>query len=144
MECTFWTLTKRMEKKVDGNYTRMLRAILNKSRDNSPQNSRYTMNQARGTQLEKKGQTHKRHTLVDPFVQKSIGKTTRSNLYKSSQLNTSREQWTIETGGERVREIRASSVGRWWWWWWLTGISWCDCYMMKYFVLNKLTCFIKL
>ena len=28
--CTMWTLTKRMEKKLDGNYTRMLRAILNK------------------------------------------------------------------------------------------------------------------
>ena len=30
-ECTTWTLTKRMEKKLDGNYTRMLWAILNKS-----------------------------------------------------------------------------------------------------------------
>ena len=29
--CITWTLTKRMEKKLDGNYTRMLRAILNKS-----------------------------------------------------------------------------------------------------------------
>ena len=29
--CTTWTLTKRREKKLDGNYTRMLRAILNKS-----------------------------------------------------------------------------------------------------------------
>ena len=29
--CTIWTLTKRLEKKLDGNYTRMLRAILNKS-----------------------------------------------------------------------------------------------------------------
>ena len=29
--CTSWTLTKRLEKKLDGNYTRMLRAILNKS-----------------------------------------------------------------------------------------------------------------
>ena len=29
--CTIWTLTKRLEKKVDGNYTRMLRTILNKS-----------------------------------------------------------------------------------------------------------------
>ena len=27
----YWTLTKRMEKKLDGNYTRMLRAVLNKS-----------------------------------------------------------------------------------------------------------------
>ena len=30
-ECTTWTLAKRLEKKLDGNYTRMLRAILNKS-----------------------------------------------------------------------------------------------------------------
>ena len=29
--CTTWTLTKRLEKKLDGNYTRMLPAILNKS-----------------------------------------------------------------------------------------------------------------
>ena len=29
--CTTWTLTKRLEKKLDGNYTRMLRAILSKS-----------------------------------------------------------------------------------------------------------------
>ena len=29
--CTTWTLTKRLEKKLDGNCTRMLRAILNKS-----------------------------------------------------------------------------------------------------------------
>ena len=29
--CTTWMLTKRMEKKLDGNYTRMLREILNKS-----------------------------------------------------------------------------------------------------------------
>ena len=28
---TTWTLTKRLKKKLDGNYTRMLRAILNKS-----------------------------------------------------------------------------------------------------------------
>ena len=30
--CTTWTLTKRMEKKLDGNYTRMVRAMLKKSR----------------------------------------------------------------------------------------------------------------
>ena len=29
--CTTWTQTKRLEKKLDGNYTRILRAILNKS-----------------------------------------------------------------------------------------------------------------
>ena len=34
--CTTWTLTKRLEKKLDGNYTRMLRAILNESRRQHP------------------------------------------------------------------------------------------------------------
>ena len=29
--CTTWTLTKRLERKLDGNYTRILRPILNKS-----------------------------------------------------------------------------------------------------------------
>ena len=34
--CTTWTLTKRLEKKLDCNYTRMLRAILNKSWQQHP------------------------------------------------------------------------------------------------------------
>ncbi len=31
VDTAIWTLTKRLKKKLDGNYTRMLRAILNKS-----------------------------------------------------------------------------------------------------------------
>ena len=34
--CTTWTLTKRLEKKLDGNYTRMLQAILNRSWQQHP------------------------------------------------------------------------------------------------------------
>ena len=34
--CTTWTLTKWLEKKLDGNYTKMLRAILNKSWQHHP------------------------------------------------------------------------------------------------------------
>ena len=34
--CTTWTLTKRLEKKVDGNYTRMLREKLNRSWQKHP------------------------------------------------------------------------------------------------------------
>ena len=34
--CTTWTLTKRLEKKLDTNYTRMLRAILNRSWQQHP------------------------------------------------------------------------------------------------------------
>ena len=34
--CTTWTLTKPLEKKLDGNYIRILRAILNKSWSQHP------------------------------------------------------------------------------------------------------------
>ena len=34
--CTTWMLTKRLEKKLDGNYTRKLRAILNESWQQHP------------------------------------------------------------------------------------------------------------
>ena len=40
--CTTWTLTKRLERKLDGNYTRMLRAVLNKSWRQHPQDTNYT------------------------------------------------------------------------------------------------------
>ena len=40
--CTTWTLTKQLKKKLDGNYTRMLRAILNKSWWQHPQDTNYT------------------------------------------------------------------------------------------------------
>ena len=41
--CTTWTLTKRLEKKLDGNYTSMLRAILNKSWLQNPRGANYTV-----------------------------------------------------------------------------------------------------
>ena len=41
--CITWTLTKRLEKKLDGNYTRMLRAILNKSWQQHPTRNNYTV-----------------------------------------------------------------------------------------------------
>ena len=40
--CTTWTLTKRLEKKLDGNYTRMLRVVLNKSWRQHPRDTNYT------------------------------------------------------------------------------------------------------
>ena len=41
--CTSWTLTKRLEKKLDGNYTRMFRAILNKSCRHHPTKHQLTV-----------------------------------------------------------------------------------------------------
>ena len=70
--CTTWTLTKRLEKKLDGNYTRMLRAILNKSWRQHPnkaptirppashhENYPSLTNQTCRTLLEKQGRAHK-------------------------------------------------------------------------------------
>ena len=69
--CTTWTLTKRMEKKLEGNYTRMLRAVLNKSWRQQP-----TKNQ------------------LEPIYNSSV-------LIQGVALKTSPEQWVIDTGGER-------------------------------------------
>ena len=41
--CTTWTLTKRLEKKLDGNYTRMLREILKSPGSNTLQDTNYTV-----------------------------------------------------------------------------------------------------
>ena len=41
--CITLTLTKRLERKLGSNYTRMLRAILNKFWRNTPQNTNYTV-----------------------------------------------------------------------------------------------------
>ena len=48
--CTTWTLTKRLERRLDGNYTRMLRAVLNKSWRQHP------------TRLQLYGHLHKKYT----------------------------------------------------------------------------------
>ena len=40
--CTTWTLTKRLKKKLDSNYTRIMRAILNKSWQQHPQDTNCT------------------------------------------------------------------------------------------------------
>ena len=40
--CTTWTVTKWLEKKLDGNHTRMLRAILKSPGGNTPQGTNYT------------------------------------------------------------------------------------------------------
>ena len=56
--CTSWTLTKRLEKKLDGNYTRMLRTILNKSWWQHP-TSHQLYGHLHPTLLEKQGRAHK-------------------------------------------------------------------------------------
>ena len=95
--CTTWTLTKRLEKKLDGNYTRMLRAILNKSWQQHPTRHQLyghlppitkTIQVRRtrhaGTLLEKQRWTHKRCTLMDPHTWPRKSRTTSSNVHSAA------------------------------------------------------------
>ena len=95
--CTTWTLTKRLERRLDGNYTRMLRAVLHKSwgqhphetptlRTLAPHHENYTSstNQTRRTLLEKQGRTHKRCTPVDPHTWMCKSGTTSTNLHTAT------------------------------------------------------------
>ena len=88
--CTTWTLTKRLEEKLDGNYTRMLRTILNKSRRQHP--TRHHLYgplppitktiQARRTRHA--GRAHKWCTPMDLRILPSKSRTTSSNLHTAA------------------------------------------------------------
>ena len=95
--CTTWTLTKRLERRLDGNYTRMLRAVLNKCWRQHPtrlhlyghlpphhENYTSSTNQTRRTLLEKQGRAHKRCTPVDPHIWMCKSGTTSTNIHTAT------------------------------------------------------------
>ena len=94
--CTTWTLKKRLVKKLDGNYSRMLRAILNKSwRQHSTRHQLYgylppitKTIQVRRTRtlLEKQGRAHKWCTLMDPYSWPCKSRTTSTNIHSATML----------------------------------------------------------
>ena len=94
--CTTWTLTKRMEKKLDGNYTWMLRAILNETGRQHLTKQLLYGNQQPITETIKIMRTrHGGHcwrskdelisdVLVDSFTWTNNGRTTSSNLHTAA------------------------------------------------------------
>ena len=126
-------LTKRMEKKLNGNYTRMLRAVLNKSWRKQPTKQQLYLPSIRKTILVR-GTRHARHCWrnKDNFLSDillwtpshgrlKVGQPTttyiqqlsadrRCSLEDLSVAMDDRDRWQ-----ERVREIHASSA-TWWWW----------------------------
>ena len=135
--CTTWTLTKRLKKKLDGNYTRMLRAILNKSWLQHP-----TRHQLHGhlppitKTIQVRRSRHARHCwrsqdelisdvlLWTPaYGQAKAGRPARTYIQQLCEdtacspedlpeAMNDREKWR-----ERVRDIRAG--GTTWWWGWM-------------------------
>ena len=103
--CTTWTLTKRLEKKLDGNYTRILRAILNKSWRLHPTRHQLYGHlppitktiQIRRTRhaglLEKQWRTHKRCTLMDPHTWPCKTRTTSTNIHSAATKGYGMLSW---------------------------------------------------
>ena len=114
--CTTWTLTKRLLKKLDGNYTRMLQAIVNKSWRQHPTKQQLCGHQPPITKTIKIRQT--RHTghcrrsrdelisdvpLWTPSHERAkAGRTYSSSvLIRGVALRICRKQWTIGKRGEK-------------------------------------------
>ena len=136
--CTTWTLTKRLEKKLDGNYTRMLRAILNKSWQQHP-----TRHQLYGhlppitKTIQVRRTRHAGHCWrsrdelirdvllwIPTHGRAKAGRPARTYIQQLCEdtgccpedlprAMNDREEWR-----ERVRDIRAAST-IWWWWYFL-------------------------
>ena len=113
---TTWTLTKRMEKKLDGNYTRMLRAILNKSRRQHPTKQQLYGHLPPITKTIKVRRTrHAGHCwrnkdelisgplhMAEQRQYDQLEPTYRSSvLIRDVAPKTCRKQWTIEEGDEK-------------------------------------------
>ena len=141
--CTTWTLTKRLEKKLDGNYTRMLRAILNKSWQQHP-----TRHQLYGhlppitKTIQVRRTRHAGHCWrsrdelirdvllwIPTHGRAKAGRPARTYIQQLCEdtgccpedlprAMNDREEWR-----ERARDIRAASTIWWWWWWFSVNIS---------------------
>ena len=133
--CTTWTLTKRLEKKIDGNYTRMLRAILKKSwRQHPTRHQLYRHLPPIPKIIQIRRTSHAGHCWRrrDEHISNVLQWTPTYGWAKAGwpartyirqlcedtgcspedvpEAINDREKWR-----ERVRDIRASGTARWWW-----------------------------
>ena len=134
--CTTRTLTKRLEKKLDGNYTRMLQAILNKSWRQHPTKHQLFGHIPTITKTIQVIRTRhaghcwrSRDELISDVLlwtpshgRAKAGWPTRTYIQQlcddtgcspedlPGAMNDREGRW------KRVREIRADGTTRWWWW----------------------------
>ena len=134
--CSAWTLTKRMEKKIDGNYTRVLQAILNTSRRQHRTKPQLYGHQPPITKtIQVKRNRHGGHCwrsrdelISDVFLwtpshgRAKAGQPARTYIQQLCEdtgcspedlpeAMNDKERWQ-----ERVMDIRADGTTRWWWW----------------------------
>ena len=142
--CTTWTQTKGLEK-LDGNYTRMLRTILNKSwRQHPTRHQLYGHLPPITKTIQVRRTKHAGHCwrsrdelisdvlLWTPTYGRAnaarpartyielLCEYTGCSLEDLPEAMNGREKWR-----EKVRDIRASRTTWWWWWWWIQET--CKC-----------------
>ena len=143
--CTISTLAKRLEKKLDGNYTRMLRAILNKSwRQHPTKHQLYGYLPPITKTIQVRRTRHAGHCwrsgdeLINDILlwtpaygRAKAGRPARTYIQQLCEDTgcspedlpepmNDREKWR-----ERVRDIHASGTS--WWWWWYISVCVCVC-----------------
>ena len=141
--CTIWTLTKRLEKKLDSNYTWMLQAILNKSRRQHPtKHQLYSHLPPISKTIRVRRARHAGHCwrsrdelisyvlLWTPtYGRAKAGRPARTYIQQlcedtgCSPENFPEAMNDREKRREGVRDIRASGTTWWWWWWWWNGFK---------------------
>ena len=135
--CTTWMLTKRLEKKLDVNYTRMLQEILNKSwRQHPTKHQLYSHLPPITKTIQVRRTRHagycwrSRDELISDVLlwtptygRAKAGQPARTYIQQLCEdMECSPEDLPEamndrEKLRERVRDVRASGT-TWWWWWW--------------------------
>ena len=134
--CTTWTLTKRLEKKLDSNYTRMLRAILNKSWGQHPIRHQLYGHlppitktiQVRRTRHAGHCWRSKDELISDVFLYggEKAGRPARTYIQQLCEDTECSPEDIPEAMNDReksrksVRDIHAG--GTTWWWWYVINI----------------------
>ena len=136
--CTTWMLTKYLEKKLDSNYSRMLRAILNKSWRQHPTKQQLYGHlppimktiKIRWTRYVEHCWRSRDELISDVLLwthshgRAKAGWPARIYIEQHCadmgcspenlpEVMDDREGWR-----ERFRDIHADSATWWWWWWW--------------------------
>ena len=157
--CTTWTLTKRLEKKLDGNYKRTLRAILNKSWRQHPTKHQLCGHLPPTTKTIQVRRTRhagpcwrSREELISDVLlwtptygRAKAGRPARTYIQQLCEdtgcspedlpeAMNDRERWR-----ERFRDIRASGTTWWWWYIYILSINYYknfNCIFLYYLLLR--------
>ena len=152
--CTAWTVTKRLERKLDGNYARMLRAVLNKSwRQHPTRHQLYGHLPPITKTIQVRRTRHAGHCWrsKDELISDVLLWTPTYGCAKAGRpARTYIQQLCEDTGcnpedlpeamndgekwRERVRDIRAGGA-TWWWWWCSSLFKKTHCFGCDFFVL---------